>query len=138
VARRVVTSAVTSAQRYEDLVDHLAGFVLDPERQEDFRRQATNLRHTIGGTAIAAGSQVIDGYRQNDADAPPRPPTTTSLSDEVLEHAQHHLAHFVGPIASMLVEQAAEMASDRDHFHSILAEELDDESERSQFLANLK
>jgi len=38
----------------------------------------------------------------------------------------------------MLVEQAAEQAQDRDHFHAILSEELDDDAERSQFLASLK
>jgi len=136
VARRVVPKAVANARRYHELVEHLAGFVLDPERQQAFREQAVTLRQTLaaaGATAPASGA--ASGAPPP---APSRPPTTESLTPEVLEHATHHLAHFVGPIAAMLVEQATAEAQDPRHLHALLARELDDDDERRDFLARVK
>jgi hypothetical protein len=139
VARKVVPGAVAKATRYDELVEHLAGFVLDPQRQAAFRQQAVALRDTLSG-ATAAGSGPPSGEPAPDdgQPTPQRPPTTTSLHAEVLAHAEHHLANFVGPIAAILVEQAAEQAGSRDAFYRLLADELDDEDERREFLARLK
>jgi len=126
VARRVVAPAVARATRYQDLVDHLAGFVLDPERQEAFRAQATEVWQQLD----TAGTDGTDAR----ADAAPAP----KLPDEVLAAAAAHLAHFVGPIAALLVEQAAATATSREQLHALLATELDDTHERREFLARVK
>ena len=66
------------------------------------------------------------------------PPSTQTLRDEVLAHAERHLADFVGPIASVLVEQAAAVAFNREEFYAMLAEELDSALEREAFLKRLR
>jgi len=73
-----------------------------------------------------------------DEPAASRPATTQSLRDDVIRHAEHHLAELIGPIASLLVEQAAGQATTRDEFLALLAEELDDEAERRTFLARMQ
>jgi serine/threonine protein kinase len=123
VARRVVAPAVARAASYEELIEHLAGFVIDPERQEAFRSEATQVR----ARSEAAGS---------DAATPAVP--TPSLSAELLAGAAAHLAHFVGPIAELLVEQAAATATTREQLHELLAQELDDAHERREFLSRVK
>ncbi len=154
IGQRVVAPAVAQATRFEELVEHLAGFVLDPGAEAEFRAAARTLREdpaTAAGTGgpgsgapraparttVAEDPDIAqDGYTA--APAPSRPPTTRSLHDEVVRHAEHHLAELIGPIASLLVEQAAGQATTREQFLDLLAEELDDEAERKAFLARVK
>jgi serine/threonine-protein kinase len=61
-------------------------------------------------------------------------PTTSVLSASVLAQIEAQLAHFVGPIASVLVKRAAKHAPTRDALVTALAGELDIESERAAFV----
>lgn len=55
-----------------------------------------------------------------------------------LEHAQTLLGEYIGPIATLLVEQAANQASDRASLGHLLAGELANEQEKQVFLSRLE
>jgi serine/threonine protein kinase len=130
VAHRVVRPAVAGAARYEDLVRHLSGFILDENKQTAFVEHAQDLPATL---ELAPPDTQPEASQGTEA-----PPDTRSLREEVVRHAERALANFVGPIAGILVEQAATQTSDRDEFYRLLAEELDDPAERAQFLGSLE
>lgn len=157
VARKVVGPALTTATSYHEMVEFLAGFILDDTRQSVFLEHARTLPAKVATQMVApsvsdVGAQpdsqwnsgpISRGQEFQDPGAisgPPSsgPPSTQSLRDEVIAHAERHLADFVGPIASVLVEQAASMASNRDEFYRMLAEELDSAEERATFLKRLR
>ncbi|MFT5445955.1 MAG: serine/threonine protein kinase [Gammaproteobacteria bacterium] len=142
IARKVVPRAVSTATNYDDLVNHLAGYVLDPEREIEFRALATELP----ARASEAATQALSEQRSSAAELDPPgtgsgedaagPPT--SLRDDVIDKAQTHLAHYVGPIAAVLIEDAAAQARDATQFHNLLADEIDDPDDREKFLAAVK
>lgn len=57
------------------------------------------------------------------------------LNQGHLESAQTHLAAYIGPLAKLLVERAAKQASTVNELYRILAEEIDSEQNRKDFLA---
>ncbi len=136
VARRVVAPAMQRATRFEDVVEHLAGFVLDPEGQLSFRERARTLRAdpTIGGARTSAATATL----ARDPVADGGPTGAGALAQETITRAQGALAEFVGPIAAVLVEQAAALAGDHEEFLDLLAQELDNAAERREFLSRLK
>jgi serine/threonine protein kinase len=138
IARKVVPRAVSSAANYDELVDHLAGYVLDPESEIEFRALATELpaRTSEAATLALADSQAAaPGIATGDQEA--EVAAATSLPDDVLARARTHLANYVGPIAEVLVEAAAAQTTDASRFHALLADEIDDAADRSEFLAAL-
>jgi serine/threonine protein kinase len=143
IARKVVPRAVSSAKNYDELVNHLAGYVLNPENEIEFRSTATQLhkqtRESATPAPIDTGSSPSErraaeaATRAEESAAP-----ATSLRDEVLSRAQTKLAMYVGPIAAVLVEEAASQTTQAEQFHALLAKEIDDPDERSEFLAAVK
>lgn len=142
IARKVVPRAVSTAANYADLVNHLAGYVLDPEREIEFRALAMDLP----ARASEAATQAL-AKRRSSTDEVDAPGTGaghdaagphTSLGDDVIGKAHTHLAHYVGPIAAVLIEDAAAQASDATQFHTLLANEIDDADDRGKFLAAVK
>lgn len=57
-----------------------------------------------------------------------------SLDAAQLEQARMALARHIGPLAGVIVTRAVTKARDLGHFHSLLAEQIDDPRERAQFL----
>jgi serine/threonine protein kinase len=174
VARKVVGPAMATAARYSEMVEFLAGFILDDTRQSVFIEHVRDLpaQHAARATPVASqgppsdaapserpsrerssrGGEASSGWGPPSGTESPEPesgtltggragagpPTTQSLRDEVIAHAERHLADFVGPIASVLVDEAAATASNRDEFYRMLADELDSAQEREAFLKSLR
>lgn len=63
------------------------------------------------------------------------PPPQTGFDPALLENAERLLGGYLGPIASVLVRQAAGRAADPVELGRLLAGELDDATERHAFLA---
>ena len=63
--------------------------------------------------------------------------TAPGLDDEFLARAETALAEYLGPIARVLVKQAAKQAPDKSGFVALLADELSDPDERAQFERSL-
>ena len=138
IARKVVPRAVSAAASYDDLVNHLAGYVLNPESEIEFRSVATGLPARASEAATQAhtdshpDSTGIPGVDEEAAAA------ATSLHDDLLDKAHTHLANYVGPIASVLIEAAAAQTTDAARFIELLADEIDDPADRREFLAALR
>ena len=67
----------------------------------------------------------------------PHPKETLSLgiTDQFIVNAEQQLTEYVGPLARMLVRQAAERARDKNEFYYILAKQIPDEQDREAFLS---
>jgi len=65
-------------------------------------------------------------------------PLGTIIGPDRLASAKKSLVAILGPIAEVIVERAAQNAGSLEEFYRLLANELDDEAERKQFLKNLK
>ena len=146
VARKVVPRAVGTAASYDDLVNHLAGYVLNPESEIGFRTSARQLpaRVSEAATQVLTDAPAAEwrGPRssspRNETGHPEPAGAATPLHNDLLATAHTHLAHYVGPIAAVLIEQAAAQATDAAHFHKLLADEIDNPADRSEFLAAVK
>ena len=55
-----------------------------------------------------------------------------------LASANKSLTAILGPIAKVIVQRAAQNSRSLEEFYQLLANELDDEAERKQFLKNVK
>jgi serine/threonine protein kinase len=69
---------------------------------------------------------------------PPAPTTQQAIAPEQLARIEALLAHYLGPIAPVLVKRAAKQATNRDALIAALAVELDDEKERASFLTSCR
>lgn len=70
---------------------------------------------------------------------PPAPsPLPTSIPTQVVDRATRALAEFIGPIARVHVRNALAVSPTQDQFLRALANHLDTETERGQFLAKAR
>ncbi|HEX6740400.1 MAG TPA: toll/interleukin-1 receptor domain-containing protein [Sphingomicrobium sp.] len=69
------------------------------------------------------------------ANASAAAPTGMEIGDDVRRAAVEQLAEILGPIAELLVEQAAKRAASADDLYGMLALHIDDAAEREHFLA---
>ena len=56
------------------------------------------------------------------------------LTPDAIEEATRRLTTYLGPIAKVVAKRAATQATNRRHFHMLLAEQLTDPRERARFL----
>jgi serine/threonine-protein kinase len=129
VAKVLVRRAATNTTDVETLYAFLAENLSSPEER----------------SAFLAGRRELKGV-------PPRPPGATTmtilatqvgtrqtqpLTPEVIEKATRRLVAYLGPIAKVLVKQAAAQASTRHHFYLLLAEKVTEPAERERFLRDV-
>ena len=136
IARKVVPRAVSAATSYDELVNHLAGYILNLEDEIEFRARATDSHERAATQAYTSAP----GSRSNPRNTPTisaQAGAPTSLQAAVFTKAQSQLAQFVGPIAAVPIEEAAQTI-DTSQFHALLAQEIDDPADRSKFLAAVK
>jgi hypothetical protein len=63
--------------------------------------------------------------------------TAPAFNPEVLATAERRLASYVGPLAKLLIKDAATKTSDLKELYRQLASHIDSEEERRDFLASL-
>ncbi|GGH14644.1 toll/interleukin-1 receptor domain-containing protein [Silvibacterium dinghuense] len=68
------------------------------------------------------------------ATLPDHPAATTSLSSEIVDHAAHQLASFIGPLASHLARKTARTCTSPEDLYTRLAQEIESEPDRARFL----
>ncbi|MEM7252739.1 MAG: serine/threonine-protein kinase [Pseudomonadota bacterium] len=94
----------------------------------------TNTRR-IEQAAVSPNRRAPNERRPTGRDAAPPVGRATlgGIDDATIDKATKELATLLGPVARVLVRQAAERARDRGDFVAQLAAELDDETERGAF-----
>jgi len=67
----------------------------------------------------------------------PAPATRSAFTPDVLSTAEKRLAQYIGPLAKVLIRQAAESSGNLKELYAQLATHIDSEEERSAFLDSL-
>jgi len=101
------------------------------DRFQHARAFAFALRLAAGDAAPASGETTV----LNLAEVPLQPPGTHVFDDAALATAERRLVRIVGPMARILVRQAANRASDLRALYAMLASHIDDPHERERFNA---
>ena len=106
----------------------------DPEeRFPDARAFEIALRLACGAAATGGETTAI-----NVADVQLSPTGMHGFDDETLATIERRLVRFVGPMAKILVRQAASRAHDRRELYDLLAEHISDPKERDRFAAEAR
>ncbi len=129
VANIVVKSAAKKANTMEQLVNALAGDIADGTARADFvRKHAPAPDHSSRPTS--------DRVRSNVSDALPTGlyPQQPTFSASVLAKAEHELAQFIGAVAKAIVRRAATKARSEPELYTLLANEIDDASDKKSFM----
>jgi len=98
-------------------------------RKNEFFRILTHVRPMKVSSPAARHAGTTGIQRLADASG------AAQLTPAAVRHASELLARHVGPLARVLTERAAKSASNVRDLYSMLAEHLQDQTERAQFLA---
>ncbi len=127
VARVLVRRVAQRARTVTELTEALAAAIPDDTERRRFRE-------LMGGAPVADGDErtVPDAGASSSSHMP----TALGVFDQAtLEGARRDLADHMGPIAKVLVKQAAPRATTLRGLYVLLAEHLSDPEERARFLA---
>ncbi|HZZ91667.1 MAG TPA: serine/threonine-protein kinase [Usitatibacter sp.] len=124
LARVIMKRGISRAASVGELVRTLALDIPDEAEQRDFLQE-------LHGFLEAPSTR-----------APPAAPTTgphaaAAFTPEMLERAERSLASFVGPLARVLIREAAHHSGNVKELYARLAAHIDSEEERRAFLESL-
>jgi len=125
VAPVLVKKALGYVRDAETLYRRLADALPPEERQRMY--------YTLGLEGSPAAPAAI-----------PKPAMSAGLAESMgissadLQHAEAHLAAYIGPVARVMVRKAAESTNDRGRFYELLSRHLASDAERQEFLASLE
>lgn len=122
VAKVMVRKAAQLASSPVELVQNLAAAIPnEPDRLMFQRRMRSVLGSTISGLGTATSASVMSG-------------SMGSFDQAVLETLRRDLAVYLGPIAKVLIKQAAAKARNLPELYRQLAEHIPTAAERAAFL----
>ncbi len=120
VARVMVKRAAKISADVNELYDILGNELENIPDRTIFLASKAELGLTLTSTTyFADANNILPDFRP---------------SDENIERATRQLASFVGPIAKILVKQAASKAVSPENFYLLLSENLSEEKEKQSFL----
>jgi len=102
---------------------------------------SVNMDETMTLLPTPAQSRETSGHAPRKPDAAPAPPpaparsTKTLSGATVLSSVTRELAHYIGPIARVVVNRAAKQACTLDELYSLVSAEVSTDSERKAFMA---
>ena len=166
LAERAVVPALQRAITADEVIEHLLAFIGDADARHEFQRHARVLVKAAGGgppssqrwPSAPASSQrsaplsapvssrrsapVLDtptvfAIPSGAPETMAAPAGRSTIDQDFLDQIEQRLAETLGPIAKMLVQRAAPRAASHGDLVRMLAEELDDESERARFTRGL-
>jgi len=129
IARRLVQGAGNRAHSADELRDYLLAFIPEPAGRERFLKSCQGM---FSPPPTSESDTIITL-------APAPAPAKTAapvLDPAVLERARKDLALYLGPMAKLMVHQAATRAQSRDALYQILAVEIPSAGDRQKFLKN--
>lgn len=115
---------------------------LEWTRSEIARQQVERQRLARENAEKARREQEQLAQTKPPAESLPQPPAPSSpsatssgtLTPELLQTVEHELATFIGPVAKILVKQAASKTADTTELYAQLATKLEQEDDRTAFL----
>ena len=127
LAKLLVKRTQGEAATIEDFFKALAESIPDAEEQQAFMKKMATVRPRIDAAA--------DTLPQAPRAAPA--PARTGFTPEVLATAERQLASYVGPLARVLIKQAAGSSGNLKELYAQLASHIDSDEERQAFLSTL-
>jgi serine/threonine protein kinase len=131
-ADEVVSLLLESSKERATLVRDPVGSTDDDADSAPTFSDRGSWQSTLRAASCTAGVSSVSGG--GDSCGPPG----TMIDAGRLASANKSLTAILGPIAEVIVRRAAQNARSLEEFYQLLANELDDEAERKQFLKNLK
>jgi hypothetical protein len=130
LARVIVRRAAESARSIGELCSAIAEVIPDPADRASF----------LAAAPAESGPEApapLAGDRRERPPAVAAPAAGPKLSEAELSAAEHQLARCIGPLAGVLVRQAARAATDRRDFYARLSASIANPADRAAFLATV-
>jgi serine/threonine protein kinase len=125
VAPAVVRNAAKKAQSQGELVQMLAADITHDGTRQTFERRFADASRPAA-SPLASIPTTRTGPSANAA--------AQRFSAEVLERAERRLAHYIGPVARVVVRRAAAKARDESELYLLLGDEIEDATEKKAFV----
>jgi serine/threonine-protein kinase len=129
LARVLVGKAQGRTANAADFIDHLATNIEDADDRAQFLARMKGLRR-IESTIPPAQAPAPRAAEATGTRVP--------FSPELLANAEKRLASYVGPLARVLIKDAAGKSGNLKELYLQLAEHIDDDEERKAFLASVR
>ena len=130
LAKVLIRKSQAEATDFDSFFRLLAEQIPDAEEQQAFLKKVAGLK--------PASRPRPEGVKPAPAPAPARSRSAGPVfSPEVLATAEKRLASYVGPLAKLLIKDAAGKTGDLRELYRQLAAHIDSEEERRDFLASL-
>jgi serine/threonine-protein kinase len=126
LATLLVKRTQGEAATIEDFFRALAENIPDADEQQAFMKKMATVK-----PKVAAADTIPDKPKT----APIA--TRSAFTPETLATAEKQLASYVGPLARILIKQAAESSGNLKELYTQLASHIDSDEERKAFLATL-
>ena len=131
LAKILIRKTQSETTDFDSFFALLAEQIPDADEQRAFLKKVADLKPRKHAAPPPKAPPPVATQKQ--AAAPPPSPFTP----EVLATAERRLASYVGPLAKLLIKDAATRTSDLRELYRALAAHIDSEEERRDFLASL-
>jgi serine/threonine-protein kinase len=137
LARVLIRKTQSETTDFDSFFHLLAEQIPDADEQRAFLKKVAALKPAA--KPAPQGTKPAPAPAAAPAPARPAKPAATAsgFSPEVLATAEKRLASYVGPLAKLLIKDAATRTSDLKELYRQLASHIDSEEERRDFLASL-
>jgi serine/threonine-protein kinase len=132
MARHVMRSTASHVHSIAEFYSALADKIPDARQREEFRARLTRLSnqgHPVGASGADTGT--APGNRSH-------PRQKLAFDAAALARAEKQLAHHVGPLAKVLIKRAAHDSGNLAELHRKLADLIESEPQRREFLDSLR
>ena len=132
LAKVLIRKTQAETTDFDSFFRQLAEQIPDAEEQTAFLKKVASLKPTAKPRAEGVKAPAPAPAARPSAPDKPQP-----FTPEVLATAERRLASYVGPLARLLIKDAATKTSDLKELYRQLAAHIDSEEERRDFLASL-
>jgi serine/threonine protein kinase len=130
LATVLVKRTQREAASIEEFFRVLAENIPDDDEQAEFLKKMQKIRKSEESAAATSRSAAAPASR-------PAPSAAATFKPEVLAAAEKKLASYVGPLARILIRDAANSSGDIKQLYKALAAHIDSEEERREFLRSV-
>jgi eukaryotic-like serine/threonine-protein kinase len=132
MARHVMRSTAGHVHSIPEFYSTLVDKIPDTQQREEFRARLTRLsKQGDVTTSSGAGASTTPGGKS-------QPRQQYAFDTATLARAEKQLAHHVGPLAKVLIKRAAHDSGNLAELHRKLADLIESEPQRQEFLRSLR
>jgi serine/threonine protein kinase len=137
LAKILIQRTQSEAQSVGQFFRTLAEQIPDSDEQKAFLKKMDAVKANLAAPVGTPSVEATAVTKPVSAQTQPQPQARTELTPEVLALAEKRLASYVGPLARVLIKQAAGQSGNIKELYKQLAAHIDEEDERRAFLESL-